>query len=150
MLKSSKLIVLPSDWNQNIKIFPPSFIYQHEKGNLNNMNLTFASKEITNSQLAKHDLIIVLDFVSNQLFLAIDKGFWCVFSLRVVESLVNGKLLWLCSRFLLTLWLIQREILRLFLYIKVFDCSSGSINVHHLKIAICHEIQPMHLFTLID
>jgi hypothetical protein len=75
VLKSSKQRVLPSDLNQNIKIFPPSSICQHEKENLNSINLTFASEEITNSKLAKHDLIIVLNLVSDQLLFAINKGF---------------------------------------------------------------------------
>lgn len=50
---------------------------------------TFASEEVTNPQLAKHNLVIVLNFLADQFLLTVNKFLGSVVSLRVIESIVN-------------------------------------------------------------
>lgn len=68
-------IVLPSGWSRSRLIFLISSLCPHVIGSLYRWMLTLASEEVANPQLAKDNLIIVLNFITNQLFLAVDERF---------------------------------------------------------------------------
>lgn len=53
------------------------------------MMLTLASEEVSNSQLAKDYLIVILNFITDELLLAVDERFRGIFGFRVVKGFVD-------------------------------------------------------------
>ena len=56
-------------------IFPICFTCPRETESLYDEKGTFAAEEITHPQLAKNDLVVVLDFLAQQPLFAVDEFF---------------------------------------------------------------------------
>lgn len=50
---------------------------------------TLASEEISNSQLAKDYLIVILNLITDELLLAIDERFRGIFGFRIVKGFMD-------------------------------------------------------------
>ena len=98
-LMSLLWITLLLAYIQKTLIFILSFLYQHVIKNLYRFKYTFPTKEISNSQLAKNNLVIILNILSHYLLLSIYKLFWCIVCLRIVESIMNRIVFSFCSDF---------------------------------------------------
>ena len=94
-------------------------------------------------------MVIVLNLFSEQFFLSVYERFRRVICLWVIESFVNGELLGFSTLLLLSLWLVQRKVLRFLFDVEVFNCPAGSVNINHFEIPVRHEKQFANFLSLI-
>ena len=118
--------------------------------NLCEVMSTFATKEVSYSQLAEDNLVVILDLLADYSFFTVDELFGSVFRFRIIKCRMDGVILGFRTGFVISFWSANREVFRLLFDIQVFQSPFHSINKEHFQITITNEVKFLYLLSLLN